>query len=335
MAIDRLASFSELLPELAGWRGETALHEWESEGHLESEAEAEQFFGQLARLASNAISSPSLRNLALTAARSALGGLPSSDREIPTLHHELSHEAETEVSPLGRVYPDVAGGGGLSPIARVYPEALMEHLGHAAAEAESLHEADAFLGALVPLATSLVPKIAPALTRAAPALIKGVTRVGRTLLRSPTTRHLIRTVPGIVRGTAVNLLRRASHGQPINPQAAVRALAGQAARVLSSPSAAVRTYRRSQALNRHYRALAGRRAPALGWTPGYAPAPSYYPRGGRRVAYPSWGAGAIPGRYYPGRRAPVSYTGVGPTPVSRCRGCGCVRSCRCSCSACC
>ena len=43
-----------------------------------------------------------------------------------------------------------------NPLRRVYPDAMMEHLGHAAAEAETEAEAEAFVGALVPLAAGLV-----------------------------------------------------------------------------------------------------------------------------------------------------------------------------------
>src|SRR2546429_206743 len=39
--------------------------------------------------------------------------------------------------------------GFVNPLRRVYPDALMEHMGHAAAEAESEAEAEAFIGALI------------------------------------------------------------------------------------------------------------------------------------------------------------------------------------------
>jgi hypothetical protein len=74
----------------------------------------------------------------------------------------------------------------MNPQQRIYPSALMEHLGHAAATAESEAEAEAFLGALVPLAARLIPRVAPTIMRVAPTLIRGVAGAGRTLLRSPT-----------------------------------------------------------------------------------------------------------------------------------------------------
>jgi hypothetical protein len=132
----------------------------------------------------------------------------------------------------------------------------MEHIGHAATETESEAEAEAFVGALVPLAARLIPRVAPAIMRAAPQLIRGVARVTRTLRRNPATRPLVRAVPTIMRRTTANLARRVARGQPVTPQVAVRALAGQTARVLSSPQQCVHAYRRSRALDRRYHAAA-------------------------------------------------------------------------------
>jgi hypothetical protein len=276
MGIDRFAALGEALPELAGWRGETAGHaEWGGHGAAfvgESEAEAEQFFGRLAGLAAG---SPALRRLGLQAARAALGGLGPGG---------LWLEAEEEVSPLARVYPDQAGRGGIDPISRIYPDAMMEHLGHAAAEAESLAEAEGFLGALIPLATTLLPRVAPVLRRAAPALIRGVSGVARTLLRSPTVRPLVRPVPAIVKGTALDLARRVGHGRPVTPQEAVRALARQTTRVLGTPNHAVRAWRRSRALDRHFHrhaglpTLTGPASPGTALNGGPLPAPSWGPQ---------------------------------------------------------
>jgi hypothetical protein len=145
----------------------------------------------------------------------------------------------------------------LNPQRRVHPAALMEHLGHAATEAESEAEAEAFIGALVPLAARLAPRVAPAIMRAAPGLIRGAAGVVRQLRRSPATRRFVRTIPGIVRRTAGTLVQRVARGQPITPQIAVRALAQQTSRVLGSPQQAVRAWRRSRALDRRYHRAVG------------------------------------------------------------------------------
>jgi len=140
----------------------------------------------------------------------------------------------------------------INPIRRIYPDALMEHLGHAAAAAESEAEAEAFIGALIPLAARLVPRAASAVMRVAPNLIRGVAGAARTLRRNPATRPLVRALPSVVRRTTANLARQVAQGRPITPQTAVRTLARQTAQVLGSPQRCAQAYRRSRALDRTY-----------------------------------------------------------------------------------
>ncbi|MFN8453545.1 MAG: hypothetical protein U0401_02560 [Anaerolineae bacterium] len=232
----------EALPELE--------EEYEYEGEWEGEFESEEFFRRLAGLARRAVQSPALRRVGLTAARTALraglgpqvGGLVGNLLPQSEFEGEFEWEAEGEAEWEEEV----------NPIRRVYPDALMEHLGHAAAEAESEAEAEAFIGALVPLAARLIPRVAPAIMRAAPRLIRGATRVVRALRRSPTTRPLVRTLPTVVRRTAVSMARQAAQGRPVTPQAAVRTLARQTAQVLGSPQQSVQAWRHSCALDRRY-----------------------------------------------------------------------------------
>jgi len=147
--------------------------------------------------------------------------------------------------------------GELNPIRRVYPDVLMEHLGHAAATAQSEAEAEAFLGALIPLAARIIPRVAPAIMRAAPGLIRGVAGVSRTLRRSPSTRPLVRTIPTIVRRTASDIAQQVARGQSVRPQTAVRTLARQTARVLGNPQQCVQAWQRSCALDQRYHRAAG------------------------------------------------------------------------------
>lgn len=236
-------------------------YEAEAECEWEGECEAEEFFGRLAALARRAAQSPALRRVGLAAARTALGGIgnigaaiggvPGSPGTVPgpglpQAEYEGEFEWEGEVNPLRRVYPD----------------ALMEHLGHAAAETESEAEAEAFIGALIPLAARIIPRVAPAIMRAAPQLIRGAARVTRTLRRKPATRQLVRTMPTIIRNTAVSIARQASQGRPVTPQTAVRTLAQQTARVISSPRRAVQAYQRSRALDRRHHRVVGPAAAA-------------------------------------------------------------------------
>ena len=173
-------------------------YEGEWEGEYEGEYEAEEFFGRLAGLARRAIQSPALRRIGLSAARSALGGLGGAGAALgravggqrggalgrdvgATLGRHVSgwlpqrefeeefelegeYELEGESEFEGEL--ELEGEYEINPQRRVYNEALMEHLGHAAAEAETEEEAEAFIGALVPVAARLVGRAAPAVMRA-------------------------------------------------------------------------------------------------------------------------------------------------------------------------
>ena len=135
--------------------------EFESEFEMEGEDEAEEFFGRLAQMARNQISTPgsALRRVAFGAARAAvnqgsqalggalggrlgradlgrqIGGIVGSGLQnlIPQQEYEFESEMEGEFEEF------------VNPLRRVYPDALMEHLGHAAAEAETEEEAEAFI----------------------------------------------------------------------------------------------------------------------------------------------------------------------------------------------
>lgn len=254
------------------YEGETEFEwegEYEGEAEYESEAEAEEFFGRLAnwtRTQWGTQGSP-LRRVALGAARAAvnqgsqaLGGAIGGRFGQRDLGQRLGNVVGSGLQTLipEREFEDEfegEGEGELNPLRRVYPDALMEHLGHAAAEAESEAEAEAFIGALIPMAARLIPRVAPAIMRAAPQLIRGASNVVRQLRRNPATRQLVRTVPTIVRGTVADIARQVGRGQPVTPQSAVRSLARQTARTLSNPRRCVQAYRRSRALDRqHHRA---------------------------------------------------------------------------------
>jgi len=189
------------------------IHEFAGREY-EEELEGEEFLGTIAR-----------------GIGSLLGGQGEEEYE-----EEMEWEGEAEANPLRRAYPD----------------ALMEHLGHMATEAESEAEAEAFIGALVPLAAQILPRVAPHIMRAAPRLIRGISRVTRTLRRNPSTRQLVRALPSIVRRTVGTVARQSRRGRPIGPQTVVRALGQQTRRVLTSPAACRHAVARSRALDRRY-----------------------------------------------------------------------------------
>jgi hypothetical protein len=140
----------------------------------------------------------------------------------------------------------------INPPGPVLPAMLMAHLGHAAAEAEREAEAEAFVGALVPLAAQLIPRAAPALMRVAPQLIRGTVRIGRTLWRNPQTRRLVRALPTVVTRTTRSVARRTARDRDVTPHWAVRTLARHADRVLRDPRERRRAQQRAARIDRRY-----------------------------------------------------------------------------------
>src|SRR5262245_28166397 len=246
-------------------------------GRYTGQQESEQFFGALAKVARGGLGwitapgSPQ-RKLALWAARQALNrGLPAlggwvGGRVGSAADQRLGASIGTRAASwLGSHLPQQEGEfewesqAEVNPMRKIYPDAMMEHLGHAAAETQHEAEAEALAGAMVPLAAQIVPRAAPAILGAAPGLVSGLAGVVGALRQNPETCALVRAVPAIVRGTAVNLANRASSGAPISPQAAVRALAQQTLRVLGSREQAVRAFQRSRALDARFHRFATHR----------------------------------------------------------------------------
>jgi hypothetical protein len=237
-------------------------NEFEFEQEHEQEGEHEVFFNHLAGLADRAGRSQALRRIALAAARQALRQRPRRD---PAIEGEFEYEASPELELE------------TSPSERAQLEAMMEHSGHAAAEAANEQEAAEHFLPLIPLAAKFAAaKLLPIaakfggklLAKAAPKLIKkfgprllgkvarpltrGLANVTRTLFRNPTTRPLVHAVPRIARRTMLNLASRIGRGQRITPQLARKTLAKQTYRVLRNPRTLSQTYRRSLALDRRY-----------------------------------------------------------------------------------
>jgi hypothetical protein len=259
-----------------------ASHEFESAHEHELEREQEAFFNHLAAMADRGGRSQALRRIALAAARDALRSVRTVPRVIEgeaEFTHELSFELEAALNPL-RVQ---------------HVNAMMEHMSHEAVTAESEQEAAEQFLPLIPLAAkailphavkfaakaipSLAKRVAPRIvSRVVPHLTRGVSQVARTLFRSPATRPLLRAVPNIAKRTIANVARLAARGQPITPRTAVRLLARQTARTLSSPRRAMMAFRRSRALDHRYHRAARRfigrptatPAPAIPWQPIYS-----------------------------------------------------------------
>jgi len=245
----------------------------------------------------------------------------------------------------------------LSPIRKIYPDAMMEHLGELAAEAESEDEAaEHFLPLIGMAASKLLPVVAKAVlpkaakigaqaarslvkpinpmamakaalaakksaravnavTKATPQLTRGVGTVTRNLFRNPQTRHLVKTVPAIARRTVGNIARNAARGHVVTPQGAVRTLARQTRYVLGSPQHRRTALRRHNRLERtfHRRYAGGTGRPHGRWRYGrypyrygYRGTPGYAGTGGVPTGGVQYGAPAgKPGAVYTGAAAPA------------------------------
>ena len=220
--------------------------------------------------------------------------------------------------------------GELNPIRKVYSDAMMEHLGALAAEAESEEEAvEHFLPligmaaskllpiaakALAPMAKKMLPRVAKAVMRAAPKLTRGVARIARGLHRQPATRPLLRAMPGIARRTVHTIAKQAARGRTVTPRTAVRTLAHQTRRVLGHPARRVQALRRHNRIEKKFHKTVGRRL--------VAPHHLRSRRGpgrwvGRRLVGGRWVGGRWVGAPSPGMRTTgVTRTGHAIAPHS-------------------
>jgi hypothetical protein len=196
---------------------------------------------------------------------------------------ELEGEGEFEGEGfLGDVVGGLLGEGefegefefeGPNPVNRIYPDAMMEHMGLAAMEAESEFEAAEHFLPLIPMVASkllplaakalpkiagkILPRIARTITRATPRLTRSVSHLTRALHRNPQTRHLVRVVPSVARRTVASIVKRAAAGRPVSPVAATRILARQRHHVLGNPKIRRLALRRSRHMDRRFHRAGG------------------------------------------------------------------------------
>jgi hypothetical protein len=186
--------------------------EFEDEFEDESDREDEAFLGGIAQ---------------------ALGGLLGEGEYEDEFEGEFEFEAEAEAEEEGEDEDEAF----VNPIRRIYPDAeLMAHLSAQAARSESEEEAEAFIGALIPLAARLIPRAATLIHRNAPTLIRGATRLAGQLRRQPRTRRLLSTLPVVLQRTAQSLSDQAASGRAINPASVLDTLGTIAQRLLSDPA---------------------------------------------------------------------------------------------------
>jgi hypothetical protein len=150
---------------------------------------------------------------------------------------EAEMEAEGELEEEFEDEDEEEGEGFVNPVRRIYRDAeTMAHLARQAAATESEGEAEAFIGALIPLAAKLIPRAARLLSRNAPALIRSARRVTRNLRRNPQTRRLVRAMPVVLQRTAQSLADQAASGRPIDADTIARTVSTMTGRVLRGPN---------------------------------------------------------------------------------------------------
>jgi hypothetical protein len=227
---------------------------------------------------------------------------------------------------------------GPNPVNRIYPDAMMEHMGRAAMEAESEFEAaEHFLplismaaSKILPLAAKAAPKIAGkvlphvarTITQATPRLTRSVANLTRALHRNPQTRHLVRVIPSVAQRAVASVVKHAAAGRPVSPAAAARILAQQRRHVLGNPKIRRRALRRSRLMDHRFHR-----------TGGFGLLPRAH-RGAHGTAAHTVGFGAsgVPTHGLPPRFHAPGLVRAGATRI--CPGCGGIRGVRRVCCCC-
>ncbi len=200
--------------------------------YLDEFDESDEFLGQLSSWWKGL--SPSKRKWAGKAARAA-----------------ISAGTGAAGAYLGNRYKGKAGaiaggtfGHGLGRLLGSYiPEDefdAMDYLAEMAVVTEDEDEAEAFLGALVPLAARLLPRLGGGVTKVIPHLVSGVSRVAKTLRSNPNARRMIRSLPGIVRNTTRDVARHYSRQGNISGKTAAKYLAHRTYQGLNRRTASAR-----------------------------------------------------------------------------------------------
>ena len=199
----------------------------ELEGEFEDEYEEEAFFGGLAKIAGSLLGEGEYE---LEGEYEEEGEYEFEFEAESEAEAEMEHELEDEFEEEAEEEAE----GFVNPVRRIYRDAeSMAHLAVRAERAQSEAEAEAFIGALVPLAAKLIPRAAKLISRNAPTLVKGASRIVRQLRRSPQGRKLVRGLPVVLQRTAQSLADQAANGQDIDASTVVRTLGTMTGRVLA------------------------------------------------------------------------------------------------------
>jgi hypothetical protein len=133
-----------------------------------------------------------------------------------------------------------------------FDEELLEHLGHAAAEASDEAEAEALAGSLIPVAARAMQTNPRVTAQTVPALVQAFARTARIFRQSSGMNPLVRTLPTIARQTMRSIATQQRMGRSVAPASALRILANQLRGVVANSRRIDQVLARSRALDRQY-----------------------------------------------------------------------------------
>ena len=256
-------------PEAHEFEGEFETHysnpeyEWEAhEAHYsnpeyeleyEYELEGEYFFGGLKRLASRVgrVVAPLAKRFAPSIARTLVGMIPGVGGLLAPVAGQLVGQLVKEAEAEAEAHEAEFFGAGegefeLGNTEVAHEAALAEVLAAQAAEATHEGEAEAMIGATLPI-TITIAGGRRRLRRVMPVLASATRTLVRTMRTQagPDGRQLLRMVPQIQRRTAIALRNASRRGIPVTAPLAARVMATVTRRVLSNAPAVARTVARN------------------------------------------------------------------------------------------
>ena len=226
----------------------------EFEAEFELEDEGEYFFGGLKKMLSRVakIAAPIAKRLAPFAAKALVGMIPGVGAIAGPLAGKLVstliQEGEAEASAMeAELFSAQAQGETANESA--HEAMLTEVLAAQAAEATHESEAEAAIGATLPITITIMGG-RRALRRVMPVLATANGNLARALRRQGGRAggNLLRTIPTIQRRTVASLRAASRRGQPITPQLAVRTFAANTRRTLGNSPLVARAITRNIAL---------------------------------------------------------------------------------------
>jgi hypothetical protein len=258
----------------------------EEESAYELSAEADPFFGKIAKAARGIARkiAPLAKAIAPKAVSALAGMIPGAGAVagplLGKLTSSLLKEAESEAGALeaSLFNPEALGESmGEAGYEAIQEAALTELLAAEAAQAGSEGEAEAILAGSLPITITIMGgqralrPVLPTLTQANARLVRVIRRQG------PAGRQLLRVVPAIQRRAIAAVRGAARRGVPVTGALATRAMAASAGSMLNNPRRVQRALERNAALRVRVAPPSPRRAAVF--TPGRVAPPNPRRRG--------------------------------------------------------